>query len=364
MLYTISIIKSFVTDEKTEIKSKMIDENIIDSGTENSKINTVWLENFNKNGGVSHLIKLIHQFDLCHFDNMLGFGCLNDIINILLLFNSNEIDTILFNKLLIKLCEIQLMIIKTSASRDNEKKLIDLQTQFSRQRQKILIQRLSSNNEDNINYRNDNDDYHPLILENWNVENSTIININKFITNYFKIEEIIDLLMKENVTVELLQFGLIIPKNSKIKYSIFNFFKEIISSDNQILTNKFMKFIFSLLFQFETINLSIKNNVNSDAYFKILIYFLTSMDLADISILDKNVKSSVNIFNLIDFMIKFLKDYEGGECDNVLIGFLQIIRILVLENERLLEYLIKKHNLLDILLDICLFSKCRCKLLT
>ena len=85
------------------------------------------------------------------------------------------------------------------------------------------------------------------------------------------------------------------------------------------------------------------------------------MDLSNITNFDKNAIDDVNIYKLIEFIINFLKDYEGGECDNVLIGFLSIIRIFVLENEKLIEFVIKNHILLDILMTICRFSKCQCK---
>ena len=358
MLYTINIIKSFVFKElREDDKSRMIEDNV--GRDDNMDVNVQWISNFKDNGGVNHLIQLIYQFELCHFDKLLGFGCLNDILKILLLFKSNDIHPHQLTKLLPKLCEIQLMILKSSSKRDNEKKYIELQTQYSRHRQKVLIQRLMNNNNDsNLDHFNDIDEVHPTINENWNNENSSIININRFVTSCFKIEVIIDSFMKEKVIIELLQFGLIIPKNHKAKYSIFNFFKEIISSNNTQMTKNLLKFIFEILFQFNTIHLAISNHNTSDAFFKILIFFLTSTDLSDICCFDQNFSNSTDIYRLIDFMVTFIKEFVG-EAENVLIGFLSIIRIFVLENERILEYVCKKHNLLDILMNICLFSKCQ-----
>jgi hypothetical protein len=361
MLYTINIIKSFVFKEtKEDDKSRMMEDNIGSDG--NMEVNSQWIINFKENGGVNHLVQLIHQFEICHFDKLLGFGCLNDILNFLFLYKNNDIDPQHFSKLFPKLCEIQLMILKSSSQRDNDKKYIDLQTQYSRQRQKILIQRLMNmnNNDGNNDQGNDIDEVHPTIMENWNNENNSIININRFVTSFFRIEEIIESYMKEKVIVELLQFGLIIPKNHKVKYSIFNFFKEIISVNNSHMTKNLLKFIFEILFQFNTINLAIANNNTSDAFFKILIYFLTSTNLSDICNFDSNIISSSNIYKLIDFMLNFVKEFVG-EAENVLIGFLSLIRIFVMENEKILEYVCKHHDLLGILMNICLFSKCQSK---
>jgi hypothetical protein len=361
MLYTINIIKSFVFKEnKEDDKSKMMEDNI--GNDVNMEVNTQWIINFKENGGVNHLIQLIHKFELCHFNKLLGFGCLNDILNILFVFKSNDIHPHQFSNLILKLSEIQLMILKSSSQRDNDKKYIDLQTQYSRQRQKILIQRLMNvnNNDGNNDHGNDIEEVHPTIMDNWNNENNSIMNINRFVTSFFRIEEIIESYMKEKVIIELLQFGLIIPKNHKVKYSIFNFFKEIISVNDSLLTKNLLKFIFEILFQFNTVNLAIANNNTSDAFFKILIYFLTSTNLSDICSFDTNMISSSNIYKLIDFMVNFVKEFVG-EAENVLIGFLSLIRIFVVENERMLEYICKHHNLLEILMNICLFSKCQSK---
>ena len=335
MLYTINIIKSIVIARDTYSSSNDI---------------SIWLNNFKENGGTNHLIKLIFQFQLSHFENILGFRCLNDILSFLLLYN--DIGLLNFKKLLIKLFEIILMILEISAKRDNDSKYVILQKLH---RQKSRIERHNKDSDEKIN---DFDDLHPTIVENWNIENTTIINITKFFFNFFKIEEMIECLINEKVIAEVIQFGLIIPKNSLVKNSIFRFFKDLVTVDTNILSKKLSKFMFKILFEFDIIKLSIKNHLTSEAYFKILINFLSSINLSEISNFEINSTDDQNIFKLIEFMLDFLKENEGP--DNILIGFMSIIRIFILENEKILEFVCKK-NLFETLINNCLFSKCSSK---
>ena len=63
----------------------------------------------------------------------------------------------------------------------------------------------------------------------------------------------------------------------------------------------------------------------------------------------------------IHFIINYINNYsvETEKYDTALTGFLCILRIFILNDNNLLDYISKNNNLYDILIDKCIFSKCK-----
>ena len=72
-----------------------------------------------------------------------------------------------------------------------------------------------------------------------------------------------------------------------------------------------------------------------------------------------------NLYETIEYTIKYIEDFnlEKDKSDNVLSGFMEILRIFILYDESILEMVIKNYKLFDLIINKCIFSKCKCKIL-
>ena len=354
MLYSLKIITCCIKGEEV----KMIDCEITEK-----QINEKWVENFYLNGGVSHLFKLIYQFELNHFDKVLGYECLNNILNIFTLISSscsNEINLkkikdVNYIELLYKFCEIMIYIFKSSALRDNDKTLISLQTAFMRQKQKNLFKKLNLMNEleDTLmsEVSEDLENYHPVIRENFISEDYTINQIYNFLVNFLDSEILIEFFSKNHILKEIIHYGFIFPKNFRIKYSTFLIFKRLFLI-NTTLTKQLIKSFFEKLFDKETLELTIKQPNTSEAFYKIVINFITSFR---VSLIYSYGEVKINRYDLIDYAVNYIKNFTFGN-EIVLNGLFSILRNLILDNEKDLIYLESKHKILETLISLSLKS--------
>jgi len=361
-MYSLNIISSII---KGDVK-------MVDSNDSEKQLNSVWFENFYKNGGVTHLIKLMFRFELEHFINLLGFECLNNILNLLSLISSlnsdkinlKNINGIDYNQLLIQISQIILFIFKSSAYRDNDKKLISLQNSFLRQKQRLLAKKLNSIKEPEDNVINevsdDFDDYHQKIRENWINEENTINKLTLFINNFLETEFIIKFFITNHLFVEIIQYGLIVPKNFKMKYTFYTLVRNLILSNSQSCMSLIRHF-YDIIFHKDTLDLSILHSMSSEAFYRIVNSFLITVRVSLIYN-ENNVKT--DRYEVMNYSINYIKSFLSGKETSELIlnGFFIILRHFILENEKDLLYVETTHKLHEKMLKICFYSDGKGKL--
>jgi hypothetical protein len=326
--------------------------------------NVSWVYNFRKNGGVEHLIQLLMNFKAEHFSQNLGFQAFYDIIDILnnlkeiygdvnKLSEFSERETQLVNKLF----ELSLLVMKSSYEKDNDQRLKDLQHEWTKKRNREIIHRQFYMKKDDTEQMDEIDEIHENIRAIWNNENKAISLITSFLWN-FNAEVVIQCLLNPNDTVlkEILTFGLICPKNYMIKFVLFSSIEQFLkfrSEEEQML---FYKNVLRVILTKETLNMCISHNESCEAFFKIGL--LGTFENY------KNIeKAEIDLKEISEYMITYIENYSQSEaCENVLVGFLWTLREMVLLNSSVYEYLTTSRDLLDLLMNKCVFTKCQCKL--
>jgi len=179
-----------------------------------------------------------------------------------------------------------------------------------------------------------------------------MIKIFNFFENFNK-AELIKYLVLNDLFKNILRFGLICPKNSKIKFTFIKFLKTLLNS----LTEKeqkdyFCDFLFSQFLSNNSLQLTIENAENSSLFFDIVIAFLSKYSLVKIEF-DKEFKDLIIL--MINYIIKFANESKKTIlCDNVFKGFCGMLRILSI-NKYEIKLLLIENNIIDTLLYKCLF---------
>jgi hypothetical protein len=339
MSYSLQIIKSFVN-------------------------NIAWVFNFRKNGGIGHLIQLLMKFKVEHFSQNLGFQAFNDIIEIFYTLkeiygNLNKITEIeeQSSELIYKLFENALLVMKASYQKDNDQRLKDLQHEWTKKRNREMIHRSYYVKKEELEQLEEIDEIHETIRIIWTNENKTISLITTFLYN-FDSDVVVKCLMNQNDTVlkEILTFGLINPKNYMMKYILFSSIEQLIKFRSDEEQAQFNSFVFKTIFTKETLDLCISNNDSCEAFFKIgLLGTLSHYETLD--------TTDIDFKSITEYMIEFIESYkESSHLENVLIGFLSVLRELVLVNKDIHDYLINSRDMIDLLIHKCIFSKCQCNI--
>jgi len=355
--YCLQIIKYFLI--QTESNSP-------DNSSE--KINKNWLETFRKNKGIKHLITVIYQYKDSHFSSNLGYSCLNETINLLKLVTKegdeirNESDGIIS-----KLFEIINFIFKSSEDRFNSEKTKEIQQEYKRKRDRQILNKSYNQNQNNNLNNNDEivselDEFHPSIRDIWLKEENSIQMVINFLY-IFDDEKLINNLIGSNYLQNIINSGLILTKNTKIKQNFIDFLKKlydnISTKSNVKVKNSLLSHIFFILFEIETINFAVLHSETSEAYFKLFTEFLSLIDCHTLK--DINLDKKMN--EMTDFMINYIINFvETEKFDTALTGFLNILRIFILIDSHIVDRINKNNNLYEILIDKCIFSKCKSKL--
>ena len=106
-----------------------------------------------------------------------------------------------------------------------------------------------------------------------------------------------------------------------------------------------------------TLKSAISNAETSEDFFKFFSEYLKIVGFNTI----KKIEFEKKILEITDFIINYINNYsvETEKYDTALTGFLCILRIFILNDNNLLDYISKNNNLYDILIDKCIFSKCK-----
>lgn len=334
MSYSLKIIKSFIYEYST---GKAV-------------LNFPWIEMFYKNRGVNHLLSLINQFKLEHFSTVLGYECLNDLIDILspILSNPGVIDEEKMLGLIRDVVNVISRITVSSFSKDNDSRLRSQQEAYMIRREKMASR--NDNDTSTKGFHVSQDDYCNEVLNNWDQEDNSIYKLLKLINNFPK-DLIFSAFVKEEEFKKILTFGLICPKNFKLKNTIENFINNNINSINDhSLLIKFNNFLFNTLLDRSTFQI-VKEQKNGDGtFFKVLTNLMENH-------LTLNENSN-NIVNFADDLFAYITEYSENSSEVVLEGYMLILRQLVLKNRELAKFLMTKYDIVAEILNKCILSKC------
>jgi ubiquitin carboxyl-terminal hydrolase 9/24 len=353
--YCLQIIKSFLI--QTESNSPK---------NNSEKINKNWLETFRKNKGIKHLITVIYQYKDAHFSSNLGFSCLNETIN--LLKHVTKVGDEIRNEsevIISKLFEIINFIFKSSEDKFNSEKTKEIQQEYKRKKDRQLLMKSYNQNQSNNLNNNDEipselDEFHPCIRDIWLKEENSIQIVISFLY-IFEDEKLINSLITSNYLESIINSGMILLKNTKIKQNLIDFLKKLYEniSTNIRLKNYLSSHIFLILFDINTISSAVSHSETSEAYFKLFTEFLSLIDCNTLK--ELNLDKKMN--EMTDFMINnIIKFVETKKFDTALTGFLSILRIFILIDSHIVDRINENYNLYEILIDKCIFSKCKSKL--
>ena len=331
----------------------------------NEKINKSWLDTFRNNKGIKHLITVIYQYEVSEFTTNLGFSCLNEIL--ILLKNVAKVGEevkVESDEIIRKLTDIIFFICISSELKQKSSKILDMQIEYKRKRDKVQLIKSYNQNQVNNNTFNEEqagelDEYHPIIRENWLKEENSIILITNFLSSFFENQKIVNIFLKSDNFDKIICEGFIKLKNYKIKQIIIEFLKKLYENldPNNLIKNLFLTKIFKIIFDMNTLKSAISNAETSEDFFKFFSEYLKIVDFNTI----KKIEFEKKILEITDFIINYINNYsvETEKYDTALTGFLCILRIFILNDNHLLDYISKNNNLYDILIDKCIFSKCK-----
>lgn len=367
MSYSLKIVKFLIfkkEQKETNINGSEKTQLSLASSSD-SCFNQEWINIFSKNKGIDYLTQLIFKFKLEHFDYELGFECLNDLIFLLKSMGKelciSQIDSITITK---KIIDIVKIIIESSILKDKEPKLVDLQEKYRKKKEKEFSR--SSNDDDNSNsLKDENDDFCEEFIKNWIRENECIRNLVSFlklqneedIKNIFKV-----LLSEKEILKYIVTSALIIPQNFKFKNSIHEILNTLLSHEGEN-KNLFKSRVFKNMLSKETLKLANEYKETSRAFFQIVSSLMSKYIhlYSDMKIDDSEEDGiQMDYFSLADYMINYILNYdnEKEDCESILEGYMIILRVLILKSREITEKLMKKYNLVDLILMKCLFSKC------
>ena len=313
-----------------------------------SQINTTWLKYFISNSGIVHLFNIMNSFESSLFNSTLVYQCIDEIVDIiqkveLLNIKTSEIcpDK---QKTIDKLIEIIYYIMEASFNKDNDFVLISLQKDHTKRREREILVR--SNKKETEEEAPLMDELHDKIKANYNLEETTI----ELIINFMKVIEdqgLIENLIIKNIFIKkILTFGFICPKNHKMKMVFINF----MTSHLKEIPNRspYLNEIFAILFDESTLELAKKQSDTSKGFFDIIISLLEEFELNEINI---------PYNNLTEYMVLYIENYKQDMSDTTFVGFLRILRVFVLNNSQIMDLLVNKHDIINLLIWKSLFSK-------
>ncbi len=212
-----------------------------------------------------------------------------------------------------------------------------------------MIRRLYINGDDE-----EPSEFHERILKNWESENDLMQKVFDFFENFNK-PQLIKYLVKSEYFKNIIQFGLICPKNSKVKFTFIKFLKKNLNSLSvKEYREYFCDYLFSQFLSPASLSLAIENSANSVLFFEIIMAFLVKYSLHKV---DTDKLRNVATF-MYDYIVEFTKEKKLSSdsyvCDNIFKGFCGILRLIALNNYKIKCLLIEK-NLINILLQKCLF---------
>jgi ubiquitin carboxyl-terminal hydrolase 9/24 len=328
--------------------------------------NLEWITIFSKNKGVDYLVQLIFQFKIEYFDFELGFECLNDLIFLLKSMGidlcNNKIDSITITKKIIDLVKI---IIESSILKDKDPKMVEVQEKYRRKKERDLFKSYNDDENSSNPLIHENDDFCDELIKNWIRENECIRNLVSFLKlqNEDDIKNIFTVLLSEKEIFKyIVTSALIIPQNFKFKNSIHEFLDTLLSSDEEN-KNLFKSRVFKYMLSKETLKLANEHKETSRAFFQIVSSLMSKyINLIPNMKIDDSEEDSTQLdyFSLADFMVNYILNYdtEKEDCESILEGYMIILRVLILKSREITETLMKKYNLVDLILMKCLFSKC------
>lgn len=214
---------------------------------------------------------------------------------------------------------------------------------------------------DEINLVEDDEKIHPDILNRWNKETSILENVIKFLSNqFFQPEEIIkNFFDKSGVKILKEYFSLcfIYPRNSKIKFDLNSFLNILFSQSNYNIKKEYISNVYHIIFSVDVCDIlcNLKNNhiksTNCGDYFKIIKLIITNCE-ENFRLTEKFISENMTSeehSNFEDFLInisKFIKTniknksiLENTENENVIIGFIYLLKNLSQINQKVLTIL-------------------------
>jgi ubiquitin C-terminal hydrolase len=220
---------------------------------------------------------------------------------------------------------------------------------------------------------------HPDILNRWNKEALNLGNFIRFLSNqFFQPEEILkNFLDKSGVKILKEYFSLcfIYSRNSKIKFDLYSFLNMLFSHSNNSIKKGFILNVYQIIFSKDVVD--ILTNLNNtlpkssfcEDYFKILKLITTNCEghfqLTDNFILENmTLEEQYKFEEFVIIISKFIKTYiknkkviENTENENVIIGYMSLLKDLSIINQKVLntlteekmfkflvEYFFKKEN--------------------
>jgi len=229
-------------------------------------------------------------------------------------------------------------ILIASHNTDNIPKYLNLQKDFlKKKKREILIQNYNNKIDETKNtLQPDMDHIHEEIKSMWMQEDKVISEIFKFLANNrdFTQETIVKNIINYNYSDDknyvlkfnkcenyfslLLKKGLILPKNFKAIFSIWDFFEKLILSTNQDPKNRDLLFcyIYNNIFSKETLLYCVNHSESLNAISKIVSKIL-SYNLITQEFCDKNKNNLlINFANIVEYILSLIDNLSKYKTSN------------------------------------------------
>jgi len=402
---------------------------------------STWLINFISNKGIEILIHMLLRLKENNFtdDSNIGMKCLKDIFYVLDLCNQNlkenfyKLEEIKLHEssMIQKLIEIIIYIFKGSHSKDNDSKLKEIQSEYSKKRNREMIHRIflknkkppsqDTENPDNpardtnaVDFNNKNEDnsygnldeVHSTIRKIWNTEVEFIQLVLNFLNN-FESDKIVEVLVsnkvvekadnddhmtvdtenkssniniQENSLYDLFAWCLIFPKNVKIKELMIERILLFASNCDNLIKENFYVNVYNFIFtedvlimpmnyrQYEDKNLENILNAPCEFFYRTILLLLSKQKITTDFVYKNSAYNKLRVDflkiseHMMNHILKEISKITEGKSfsystveENIIIGFLSILRELVLYNSDISDHVISK-NLFDLLMNNSLFT--------
>lgn len=354
--YSIQILKEFIEKDG--------------KGNNNNLVINSWMENFRKNNAAMFFINILSDLKInnkCNDNNQQNITYstfyLQSILDILWIlenlcdkdknYNNNNTSSSFYssrsykektnlnndehqNKLIQNLFKIIYEILISSYNTDKIQKFIELQYEYTKKRQKEINYKMFKNkNSNNLNNRDSNSDILKLDIENiqeeirfmWLHEDKVVSRICRFLENknIFNQDNLIKNILKnltkdkkENEKIDyfslIVKNGLILPKNFKAKFTVWEFFENLFFKENNDNSNNEKNlcfcYLYNNIFSKDTL-LQCLNNADSLKSFSVISKKIFSFNYITEEFIKKNSDYLVVDFkDLIEYILNLIKNID------------------------------------------------------
>ena len=200
------------------------------------------------------------------------------------------------------------------------------------------------------------------------MEDGSIRNLFKFIDDildkYKETKSVYENILESTDQIkDIVTKGLISPKNFKMKITIKDFFKNILdllSFEDETLARTFKSTLFIYMLNKDTLYMSLLHQGTCSYFFKVLAGMLEEyLEPSEIS----SGLLNLNFYSLAEFMISYIirNEFDSQSEDNVLEGYLLLLRVIIIKSRELTDNINKNFDMIDLILNKCLLSKCQVK---